>query len=57
MPDLGLFPDRINSLGGINSVKNKLYMNEVLKNKSNKKTSTNNGGGSRGRFIKAMVKD
>ena len=57
MPDLGLFPDRINSLGGINSVKNKLYMNEVLKNKSNKKTSTNNGGGSRGRFIKARVKD
>ena len=57
MPDLGLFPDRIKSLGGINSVKNKLYMNEVLKNKSNKKTSTNNGGGSRGRFIKARVKD
>lgn len=57
VPDLGLFPDRINSLGGINSVKNKLYMNEVLKNKSNKKTSTNNGGGSRGRFIKARVKD
>ena len=57
MPDLGLFPDRIKSLGGINSVKNKLYMNEVLKNKSNKKTSTNNGGGSRGRFIKARVID
>lgn len=57
VPDLGLFPDRINGLGGINSVKNKLYMNEVLKNKSNKKTSTNNGGGSRGRFIKARVKD
>lgn len=57
MPDLGLFPDRIKSHGGINSVKNKLYMNEVLKNKSNKKTSTNNGGGSRGRFIKARVKD
>ena len=57
VPDLGLFPDRINSHGGINSVKNKLYMNEVLKNKSNKKTSTNNGGGSRGRFIKARVKD
>ena len=57
VPDLGLFPDRIKSLGGINSVKNKLYMNEVLKNKSNKKTSTNNGGGSRGRFIKARVKD
>lgn len=57
VPDLGLFPDRINSLGGINSVKNKLYMNEVLKNKSNKKTSTNNGGGSRGRFIKARVID
>lgn len=55
MPDLGLFPDRINSLGGINSVKSKL--NEALKNKSNKKTSTNNGGGSRGRFIKARVKD
>lgn len=57
MPDLGLFPDRIKSHGGINSVKNKLYMNEVLKNKSNKKTSTNNVGGSRGRFIKARVKD
>lgn len=57
VPDLGLFPDRIESHGGINSVKNKLYMNEVLKNKSNKKTSTNNGGGSRGRFIKARVKD
>ena len=57
MPDLGLFPDRIKSHGGINSVKNKLYMNEVLKNKSNKKTSTNNGGGSRGGFIKARVKD
>ena len=55
MPDLGLFPDRINSLGGISSVKSK--MNEALKNKSNKKTSTNNGGGSRGRFIKARVKD
>ena len=57
VPDLGLFPDRIKSHGGINSVKNKLYMNEVLKNKSNKKTSTNNGGGSRGRFIKARVID
>ena len=55
MPDLGLFPDLINSLGGISSVKSK--MNEALKNKSNKKTSTNNGGGSRGRFIKARVKD
>lgn len=55
VPDLGLFPDRINSLGGINSVKSKL--NEALKNKSNKKTSTNNGGGSRGRFIKARVID
>ena len=55
MPDLGLFPDRINSLGGINSVKNKL--NEALKNKNKKKTSTNNGGGSRGRFIKARVID
>ena len=55
MPDLGLFPDRIKSHGGINSVKSK--MNEALKNKSNKKTSTNNGGGSRGRFIKARVKD
>ena len=55
VPDLGLFPDRIKSHGGINSVKNKL--NEALKNKSNKKTSTNNGGGSRGRFIKARVKD
>ena len=55
MPDLGLFPDRINSLGGINSVKSKLT--EALKNKSNKKTSTNNGGGSRGRFIKARVID
>ena len=57
VPDLGLFPDRMKSHGGINSVKNKLYMNEVLKNKSNKKTSTNNGGGSRGRFIKARVID
>ena len=55
MPDLGLFPDRINSLGGINSVKSKL--NEALKNKSKKKTSTNNGGGSGGRFIKARVID
>lgn len=55
MPDLGLFPDRIKSHGGINSVKSKL--NEALKNKSNKKTSTNNGGGSRGRFIKARVID
>ena len=55
MPDLGLFPDRINSMGGINSVKSKLT--EALKNKSKKKTSTNNGGGSRGRFIKARVKD
>ena len=55
MPDLGLFPDLINSLGGISSVKSK--MNEALKNKSNKKTSTNNGGGSRGRFIKARVID
>ena len=55
MPDLGLFPDRINSLGGINSVKSKL--NEALKNKSKKKTSTNNGGGSRGRFVKARVID
>lgn len=57
VPDLGLFPDRIKSHGGINSVKNKLYMNEVLKNKSNKKASTNNGGGSRERFIKARVID
>lgn len=55
MPDLGLFPDRINSLGGINRVKSKL--NEALKNKSKKKTSTNNGGGSGGRFIKARVID
>lgn len=55
MPDLGLFPDQINSLGGINSVKSKLT--EALKNKSKKKTSTNNGGGSRGRFIKARVID
>ena len=55
MPDLGLFPDRINSLGGISSVKSKL--NEALKNKNKKKTSTNNGGGSRGRFIKARVID
>lgn len=54
MPDLGLFPDRINSLGGINSVKSRL--NEALKNKSKKKTSTNNGG-SGGRFIKARVID
>ena len=43
------------SHGGISSVKSK--MNEALKNKSNKKTSTNNGGGSRGRFIKARVID
>lgn len=57
VPDLGLFPERIKSHGGINSVKNKLYMNELLKNKSNKKTSTNNVGGSRGRFIKARVID
>ena len=55
MPDLGLFPDLIKSHGGINSVKSKL--NEALKNKSKKKTSTNNGGGSRGRFIKARVID
>ena len=55
MPDLGLFPDRINSLGGINSVKSKL--NEALKNKSKKKTSTNNGGGGGGRFSQAMVRD
>lgn len=55
MPDLGLFPDRINSLGGINSVKSRL--NEALKNKNKKKTSTNNGGGSGGRFIKARVID
>ena len=55
MPDLGLFPDQINSLGGINSVKRKL--NEASKNKSKKKTSTNNGGGSGGRFIKARVID
>lgn len=55
MPDLGLFPDRINSLGGINSVKSKL--NEALKNKRKKKTSTNNGGGGGGRFSQAMVRD
>lgn len=55
MPDLGLFPDIINSLGGIDSVKSKLA--EALKNKSKKKTSTNNGGGSGGRFIKARVRD
>lgn len=55
MPDLGLFPDRINSLGGMNSVKSKL--NEVLKNKSNKKTSTIKGGGGGGRFSQAMVRD
>ena len=55
MPDLGLFPDRINSLGGINSVKSKL--NEALKNKSKKKTSTNNGVGGGGRFSQAMVRD
>ena len=57
MPDLGLFPDRIKSHGGINSVKNKLYMDEVLKNKSKKKTSTNNGVGGGGRFSQAMVRD
>ena len=55
MPDLGLFPDRIKSLGGISSVKSK--MNEALKNKSKKKTSTNNGGGGGGRFSQAMVRD
>lgn len=55
MPDLGLFPDIINSLGGINSVKSKL--NEALKNKRKKKTSTNNGGGGGGRFSQAMVID
>jgi hypothetical protein len=55
MPDLGLFPDQINSLGGINSVKSKL--NEALKNKRKKKTSTNNGGGGGGRFSQAMVRD
>lgn len=55
MPDLGLFPDRINSLGGINSVKSKLT--EALKNKRKKKTSTNNGGGGGGRFSQAMVRD
>lgn len=55
MPDLGLFPDRIKSLGGINSVKSKL--NEALKNKNKKKTSTNNGGGGGGRFSQAMVRD
>lgn len=55
MPDLGLFPDRIKSHGGINSVKSKL--NEALKNKREKKTSTNNGGGGGGRFSQAMVRD
>ena len=55
MPDLGLFPDRINSLGGINSVKSKLT--EALKNKSKKKTSTIKGGGGGGRFSQAMVRD
>lgn len=55
MPDLGLFPDQINSLGGINSVKRKL--NEALKNKSKKKTSTIKGGGGGGRFSQAMVRD
>ena len=55
MPDLGLFPDRINSLGGINSVKSKL--NEALKNKNKKKTSTIKGGGGGGRFSQAMVRD
>ena len=55
MPDLGLFPDRIKSHGGINSVKSKLT--EALKNKSKKKTSTNNGVGGGGRFSQAMVRD
>lgn len=55
MPDLGLFSDQINSLGGINSVKRKL--NEALKNKSKKKTSTIKGGGGGGRFSQAMVRD
>lgn len=55
MPDLGLFPDQINSLGGINSVKRK--RNEALKNKSKKKTSTIKGGGGGGRFSQAMVRD
>ena len=55
MPNLGLFPDQINSLGGINSVKRKL--NEALKNKSKKKTSTIKGGGGGGRFSQAMVRD
>lgn len=55
MPDLGLFSDQINSLGGINSVKSKL--NEALKNKSKKKTSTIKGGGGGGRFSQAMVRD
>ena len=55
VPDLGLFPDRIKSHGGINSVKSKL--NEALKNKNKKKTSTNNGGGGGGRFSQAMVRD
>ena len=55
MPNLGLFPDQINSLGGINSVKRKL--NEALKNKRKKKTSTIKGGGGGGRFSQAMVRD
>lgn len=55
MPNLGLFSDQINSLGGINSVKRKL--NEALKNKSKKKTSTIKGGGGGGRFSQAMVRD
>lgn len=55
MPDLGLFPDIINSLGGIDSVKSKLA--EALKNKSKKKTSTIKGGGGGGRFSQAMVRD
>lgn len=55
MPGLGNFSDRINNLGGINSVKSKL--NEALKNKNKKKTSTIKGGGGGGRFSQAMVRD
>ncbi len=55
MPGLGNFSDRINNLGGINSVKSKL--DEALKNKNKKKTSTIKGGGGGGRFSQAMVRD
>lgn len=55
MPGLGNFSDRINSLGGLSTVKSKL--NEALKNKNKKKTSTIKGGGGGGRFAQASVRD